>query len=398
MPAVNTESGLKPIRLEYIEEATQGTTPANPAWKRFSDCAVAAGPWQPQAGIFERRCLGLANPDGFNAGPEDHTLQAQYYLQKLLTVDAFEDGAIRDADNNIRTAHTVVIREERTINVGIDSAGTRLYTVAVGALINAPSLQGQNQDGRPIVIDLQYIAEKIRPYRIDQPTATGVATVVSTSTADTTQSIEIENEGAATNETLALNGTTPVVGIVSFADIDAAFLTAETAGNITITIGGSQMMIIYGSAAYDGAEGDLGVPALGTGSHAAAVGGSYQSLRSATVERPGGTALAFATRDLNINITNGITPEGILGLRKALIAGDQSIQAVATTFGPFESDTRISEHLRVVANPVVVTLGDGTVLTVLAAVNTAPGARVYSLGQGIMQLGNTFTGTGITIA
>lgn len=71
-----------------------------------------------------------------------------------------------------------------------------------------------------------------------QPAADGVVTVVSSSTADTTQTIYvrlIDSNGRETNESITLNGTTPANGTLTASRILGISKSAVTAGSITIT-------------------------------------------------------------------------------------------------------------------------------------------------------------------
>lgn len=399
MPTANLESGLKGHRAGWIVETTQGETPADPDWLRFSDCLVSGPNWPPSVNIFERRCLGSVDPAGHHPGSEDHTLGIQYYLQRAITADAWEDGGTRDADNNIPNSHSILWREERTTSEGIVGAGVRVYTHAVGALIDQAVLRGQIQNNEPLVrSELGYIAEKVRGYVIDQPDSAKTVTVESTSALDTTQSVEVENDGATTTETIGpLTGTTPVAGAVSFTDIDSIRLSAQTVGNVIVKLStGETIATIYGSAAYGGAEGDLGVPSLGAGSHEAALATAYENFRAAAVTRAA-AAFDFATQDMVVTVANGISPEEIVGLRKLLFAGDRSVQAAITSFGSTSSDRWLREHLQVTAADIVVTLGGGNTITLPGAVLTQPGARQYDR-TAVMRLGNTFTATGLALA
>jgi hypothetical protein len=71
-----------------------------------------------------------------------------------------------------------------------------------------------------------------------QPAADGVLTVVSSSTADTTQTIYvrlIDSNGRETSESISLNGTTPVNGTLTASRILGISKSAATAGSVTVT-------------------------------------------------------------------------------------------------------------------------------------------------------------------
>jgi hypothetical protein len=71
-----------------------------------------------------------------------------------------------------------------------------------------------------------------------QPTADGVITVVSSSAADTTQSVYlrvIDSNGRETSESISLNGTTPVNGTLTVSRVLGISKSAVTTGSVTIT-------------------------------------------------------------------------------------------------------------------------------------------------------------------
>ena len=71
-----------------------------------------------------------------------------------------------------------------------------------------------------------------------QPTASGVLTVVSSSSADTTQSIYVrvlDSNGRETSESITLNGVTSVDGTISTNRILGISKSAVTTGSITVT-------------------------------------------------------------------------------------------------------------------------------------------------------------------
>jgi hypothetical protein len=71
-----------------------------------------------------------------------------------------------------------------------------------------------------------------------QPSAASVLSVASNNAGDTTQILTVYGLDAAAapiQETFALNGTTPVVGVVSFTQVTGALLSAVAAGTVTLS-------------------------------------------------------------------------------------------------------------------------------------------------------------------
>ena len=80
-----------------------------------------------------------------------------------------------------------------------------------------------------------------------QPTADAVVTVVSSSTADTTQSVYlrvIDSNGRETSESISLNGTSSVNGTITVSRVLGLSKSAVTAGSVTITSGATTLAIM----------------------------------------------------------------------------------------------------------------------------------------------------------
>lgn len=395
------ESGIRALRLEFVRETTRGTTPTNPDWLLYSD-AVQSFTVSPTGSINPRGNIGTPDVVNFNAGTESHEFSLAYDLQQWFAAagDASYDGMHRIADGSLPAAHSVVGRAAAG-DSGVDGAGSRIYYVGTGALVNTVSLAGEPESGEPIMVTLDYMCEKLRAYQIDQPAATGVVSIVSTSALDTTQSVEVEDDGAAASETIGpLTGTTPVVGAVSFPTIDSAFLDAECVGNVTLSISGSDLMTIYGSASYGDREGDLGIPSLGTGSHGAAIAGDYENILGDTIERPTSTPLGIDAEisSVSMSVENNIEGNSTIhSIGKALSEGPRTINLSATLFGPTASYDAMMDHLRAVESDIVWTLTGGT-LTLVGAAMTSMGQITRDTGLAVMTVDNTFQGKSLTIS
>jgi hypothetical protein len=258
---------------------------------------------------------------------EEHELTVAYDLQRPLVDtnsdpdDASYDAIIRATTGFLPHTHAVVEREVRnsTLDEPSDVAGARTYTVAKGGYPDV-TYEGDPEDGQPIPAELSYQFEKIRSYEIRQPANAELICVRSTESSDDSQDVTIESEGAAESETVTLDGTNLVSTSVQFSDIDAIELSAETTGDVKVFINdgdqstpseGTELVNpeIRGSMYYSEdeqpLEGDLGVPALGAGSHGTEIGTTFEHFIGDRVERPAGTSLAPDINNYTIETDNG---------------------------------------------------------------------------------------------
>lgn len=397
MPTI--ESGLQTHRVEFIRETTAGTTPTNPAWLLFSDL-VTRVEWTPNAAMNALRGIGDVDPADHKTGPEAHPLAIRYYLQRWFSAsgDAGYDGLARDSDNRLPATHSVIVRRLETTG-GDDSSGYRTYIVGQGGHVGQVAVTGDPSAAEHIPVTLQYQFEKVRSYEIHQPSAADSLTVESTSASDTTQVLTIETDGADKTETVTLTGTTAATTTNSFSDIDVLSLSSETIGNVLVKrkTGGTQLAIIYGSKQYNNVEGDLGIPPLGSGSHGSAVGTSYEQFLDDTVQRPGGTDLAYDINNVEVTVNNNLATTPRLGsLKQRIHTGVRDAKMSATVVGLAETHDKIMEHLRTAKNNLVWTFTGGT-LQLDNAVIMDPGGRVVEAGQAFVQPSVTFEGEGVTI-
>lgn len=410
-----SEGGLRNHRIEFIRESTTGTVPTDPAWNLYSD-TVRSVEWGPDTQIETVRGIGDAAPSQFFKGPETHELTVTYDLQQksgtgdtlydgTSSNDAAYDGMVRDSDQLLNETHSFVDREdktsisaEETIN-GSTSLDTRVYTVGKGGYISEVTLTGDPGSDQPIQVELTYQFEKIRSYQIDQPSSGTTLDVSSSDSNDTSQTLTIEDEGAGTTEDVSLSGTSTVSTSSSFSDIDALELDSETAGTVTVNDGTNDLAKIDGSSSYSGIEGDLGVPALGSsGSHASAIGESFEVILGDSIEQPSGTDLAYDVNSVEFTVSNNIEQMNRTdSLKQRLFPGGQDIEVTATILGETESHNQILDHLQVSTNNVRWTISGGYVEATSASL-TDPGSRTVESGQAAMTLDNTFTGQGVTIS
>lgn len=400
---MSVESGIKPQRLEFVRESTEGETPDNPAWSLYSDQVQSVGV-SPSTAISPRRSVGDPDVQDFLAGAEDHEFTITYDLQQWFTSsgDPAYDGMVRDSGTNeLPSSHSILIRD-RLGGSGEAGGGHYQYTVIKGAKIDSVNLAGEPESGEPVIVELSYLAEKSRAYRVSWPSSATTLDVVSTDSGDT-MDLTIEDEGASTTETVTLSGTTTVSTTGSFGSIDAFELSSEPTGDVTISDGsGNTLVTIYGSSSYQDREGDFGVPTLGSGSHASAIGSDFEIFAGDTIERPSGSGSFIDPDDVFLNsaectIENNLEASTqVDSVRKVISEGSRTINISASIFGAAASYHSIDQHLRVNGADIKWTLSGGD-LTFTDATLTDPGDVTKETETAVMTIDNSFQARDITI-
>jgi len=430
MSGAVTEGGLRDHRIEFAREPANqkiAYPPDGPSYEFYADTMYDIE-WSPSPGLEEFRGLSNADPEDFNKGPEEHTVTVTHPLQRF-PVDqngdpdgAIGDGLTRDSDNKLPNSHTIVDREDKgvvapesTVN-GSTAKATRMYTVGLGARIDDVSLVGDPGSSQPIEVEVTYTLEKGRRYQIDQPSAATDLAIKSTHADDTSQYVRTESDdpnGTGTSETIQLDGTTEVTtSATDIESIDSIFIVDASDGthqNATYTrgdvkvlegTGGDELAVIHGWEHYtdDDVEGDSGVPGVGSGSRASAIGSTYETILGDTIERPAGTGLGFELNSVELSVSNNIgSRERTETFRMALSEGDRDTNLTATIVGETESVKNADEALAGVLNNIVWTLSGGTI-TVDSAALTSPGSILTERGQSAMSLDNEFTGQGLSLS
>ena len=284
------QAGVTPTRTEWIQETTEGEINSDPEWNIYSDNMTSLWDWEPDANTQTQRGVGEINPQGFFNGSETHDATFEYDLNQWYvdesgnTVDAGGDFLTPSADNDVRATHSVVSRSEHNSG-GSDDAGRRIYTVGKGGHPSSITVPFETEDGSPISQTLEYQFQKIRQYDISQPSSS--TTLEVENTGSTSVDVTIEDEGAATSETVTVAGGSTQTTVETFGDIDAVELDTDTDGDVIVTDGsGTEFTRIKGSDSYPAGEGDLGVPALGDGSHASALDSDYVRFLDDTLTIP----------------------------------------------------------------------------------------------------------------
>ncbi len=408
------ESGIRSGRLEFVRETTEGTTPTDPAWSLFSDAYQTVAPTL-NTTITPRRAVGEHDVQEFNPGSEDHTLEVTYDLMQALVDssgdmstetsgspnDAAADGILRGSEGEAINTHTVVERMTYGGN-GTAGGGSRGYLVMRGAKVDSVTMSGEPASGDPITVTLSYMAPKGRIYRVDQPDSSTTLDVRSTDAGDTSQTVTIEDDGGSTSEGVSLNGTTVVTTTASFGSIDAINLDAETVGDVVIEDGsGNELARLHGSASYADREGDLGIPLLGAGSHASAIGNDAENIIGDTFVKPQGGG-EFLDPNTQINSAelsvenNAEATARVSDIGKEISFGPRDIQVSATLFGERTSFHTVKEHLQNTEEDIQWELTN-SVVRVKGATLDEPGDATREAEQAVMQLDNTFTGKSIVV-
>jgi len=215
-------------------------------------------------------------------------------------------------------------------------------------------------------------------------------------TGTTSVDVTLEDEGAATSETLTVAGGSTGTTTATFDNIDAVELDTDTDGDVVVSDGsGTTFVTIQGSDSYT-TNGDKGVPALGAGSHASAIGSEYIVFND--------DDYAYDTSDIAAEIISG-------ELNVSLETEDNSVAGTsrrnihptgrratwsATVAGASESVDQVSDYLTQVANDIVWTADEGSI-TGPNAEHFSPGSSDFEAGSGKHQRDLEFQSQGVEV-
>lgn len=408
------ESGLRVDRIGVIKEATTGQIPTDPAWEYHSDNYLNFN-WAPSPDPEPRETLGSPDPDDHDVGNQEHELTVAYHQQRPVVDTSgnpdgyLADALMRDSSNRIPNTHAMLARESRPVSPDdpSDVDGARTFTVMKGGYPNA-SLEGDPETGAPIPTELTYMAEKVRSYELLQPATSTLFAIESTSPEDTTQTLTIEDEGAATTDTVTLDGTNLVSTTQSFDNWDAGELDAETEGDVIVSINsgtetsptkGTELTgsPIRGSLYYSNddqpLEGDLGVPALGAGSHATELGTNFEHFLGDSVQR-NAEDIAFDLNNVTFEVDNNFDPTPREdSTRYRITAGNRGITLTSDVVGHRATHAHIMDSLGSVGTDLVWTLSK-TEITVNGATVTGAPERTRESDQAAAQPSVEFAGQG----
>lgn len=357
------ESGLQDIRLEWVEETTPGVTPTDPAWNKFTasdlvtDFTLTSDPQYEQ-----RTVLGDIDPAANDRGAESASATVSYHMGQF-PVDA--GGTVQDpiaypivADPGADyPSHTVVARREVTEGGPDGTEGFREYGVVRGARPVSATIDGDAGSPVPLPQELSYEAEKSRVFIIWQP-AEETPLVVQSSDPSDTNEVVIESEGAQVTETVTLpgGGQSPnnVATTSGFPDIDAIEVQGSHTGTIRVgtSDGASPPAIateltprrIFGSQ-RDGVESEVGVPALGDGSHASDISEQGPQFIATTTTLNGQSFRdQIHTQTVTVERETSRTPQQTTR-RQVIDVGSRSTSIDITSSGPIETAKDLSQSL-----------------------------------------------------
>jgi len=395
------QAGVRPTRTEWIEETTTGEVPDDPSWELFSDNMTSQWGWEPDANTQTQRGVGDINPQGFFNGAETHEAAFEYDLQRWYvdgsdnTVDPGGDFLQPASDNSLRATHAVVTREE-IADGGTDDAGRRIYTVGKGGHPDTITVPFETEDGSPIAQELSYQFEKVRQYDISQPSSGTTLDVENQGT--TSVDVTLEDEGAATSEVLTVAGGATSTSVNTYSDIDAVELNTDTDGDVIVTDGsGTEFVRIKGSDSYPAGEGDLGVPALGSGSHASALGSDYIRFLDDTLTIPNAPG-EYEVISGELEVTTGLESNSKTGsARQNIHAAAFEYTFTATLAGENISVDRTVDYLTENTGTITWTAQEGSI-TGNNAFIMSPGEYTRESGNGKLQMDNEMMCESITVS
>ncbi|WP_455448310.1 hypothetical protein [Natrinema thermotolerans] len=356
----------------------------------------------PGPSLARQDSLGTPDAVDHNRGPEEPEATVGYDLQRFPVdvddnpVDASAYGILRDQYNDL--IGTILAVGRREYGGGNDGAGVREYSVVRGSGVDSVSPTLDPSAENPILMELGLTARKNRSYLIHQPSAATTLEIVSTEAADTME-ITIEDEGASTTETIALDGTTAVTTTSEFADIDAIWLADNPDGNVTISDGsGTTLCELTGGLEYSGddqpVDGDRGVPPTGAGSHAGEIGTNFEHFVGDRFERPAGEAVRARINSASWTIENNINTQALHSTRApAIDAGNRGVSVDADAAGPYISHKSMMEALQKVQQHIEHELSGG-IFRFKNAVPTDSASRTVEAEQAVASISETFSCSG----
>lgn len=398
------ENALQGIRFEWVTETTVGEPPSNPSWNKFSDYIATAPAWDGGVETSENNAVGSGDVVEITRGQESHSFSPEYWLQRAPVdssgnaVDPIAVPFVHDYSGEI-DSHTLVSRREVTSG-GNFGAGFRAYTVGLGQKPLSATIPGDPGESSPQSLSLEYSGEYGNSHVIHQPdTAT---TLDVTNNGTNSVDITIEDEGAATTETITVAGGATSTTTATFGDVDVIYVASGTPdGDIAVTDGSGTNVLdepLKGVSNTD-PDYDVGIPPLGTGSHASDIGNDPERFLGLNAFATyGGSDIADRLHSFDLNIELDSDDPAVVGTRQGPI--DESARTVsldADVAGPYESTKQMQNHLQGVVNGLDLYLGGTSASTAAATVtlNDAQATDVdeqsYGAGDPNHIFGVTFT-------
>jgi len=392
--ATQADSGFRNRRVEFVREDEPGVIPSDPDWELFSNTLETAFQWDVDAGMEAQRGIGDYEIKNHFSGVEDHSGSIDYHLQRFFvdedgdSLDPAGDAILRADDGSVKNTHTIIDRTEYD--------GARTYVVARGCHPELSDVSGDPGSSLPIVVSLDYEIMWARMYRVHQPTESTL-TVSSTSAEDIGITLELESDHASTSESVTLDGTTAVTTTEMFDSLDAFELSESAQGEVVVEDEQGKVLVrIRGSEDYDGADGDLGVPTLGGGSHADPLTGGYEVFLNDKITK-GGEDLAAEVRSVSFDVSNNYEKDPVLGSAEQVVhIGERDVEFDASFAGDFGTYESIVEHLTTAEFDLQWEMDGGTI-TFKDAVVESPGNVGPSQGDVVSVIDNSFEAKSIEL-
>lgn len=401
--AESYQAGVRPTRLEWVEETTVGEAPADPSWEIFSDNWTSAFDWEPDANTQRQNGAGEITAQGFFNGSETHDLSFTYDLQRWPYTAG---GDIQDisgyflepaSDNSLKATQTIVGWSEQA-DGGANGEGRYIVTVAKGCHPDSLTMPFETEDGSPISTETSFQASKIRQYDLQQPPSGGSAITVNNG-GTTSVDVTVENYDASTQETVTVAGGGSSTTTATFSSLGAVELDTDTDGDVTVEdASANTLATIKGSDSYPAGEGDLGVPATGSGgSHATALGSDYIRFLDDDLTVPN------VESDIEIisgemSVETGLDDNSKLGsARRNIHAAEWTYTVTATLAGSKVSVDQTTNYLTEQTGDIVWTAQEGTI-TFNDCFIQSPGSYTKESGNAKLQADNEFEAQTITVS
>jgi len=372
------ESALQDARVEYVEETTEGTPPTDPSWQVLTDY-LDEFTFSPEAGREGIEVVGQGDIKDMFRAAEEPTATTSYYKQEGFVDNAGDPlnppGEVMTYDYSCDLqSYTFVYRRENDCDGNFDS-GFREYVVLQGAKPTEVTDPGDPSEASPILEELSWEVGKARAYVIHQPDSGTTIDVENTGTESV--DVTIEDEGAATSETLTVSGGSTSTTTDTYSNVDVIYAESDHDGDIIVTDGsGTEILDTFlAGGDTDGVEGEQGIPPLGAGSHGSAIGTDptdYQFIGVSQINFDG-SSLSDRIHSLDLTVSLDTSREAVQGTRRTAIdIGMRSVEVEADTAGPYETADRIRQQFHNVSGDFVYSFPDNDVTIRNAEITDAP--------------------------
>lgn len=398
------ENALSDVRVEWVEETTEGEAPSNPEWNKFSDYIEDAPGWDGSPDISENNALGSGDTVEITEGAEEHGFTIQYWLQRAPVdgSDNVQDPIAYPFEYDFASelsTNTIVFRRD-VESGGNDDAGFRQYTVGIGQKPVSATIPGDPGESSPQSLELEYVGEYGRSHVIHQPSSSTTLDV--TNNGSTSVDVTIENEGAGASETVTVSGNSTVTTTASFADIDVIWVASgEPDGTIDVTDGSGTTILEDGLSGTDTLETDYerGIPPLGSGSHASDIGNDPEQFigLNTNVDR-GGSVLADRVHGFDLTAELENSQEPALGSKFSPVdEGVRTVTIECDVAGPYQSTKELKELFDGTESDIIATIG-GTSSTNGSADITLDNAQITDTDEQSYGAGDENFIFGVTFA